>query len=221
VRHPATLLGTAVLVLSAAACSDDAARKSAEPRRTSTTPTAATPAQPRAQQSPTPRATTTPGSDGNDEEPTAEEAPFPADRRPDTADAQGGRLSPTELRFGRHQGYDRVVLELAGSGQPGWRAGYEDDPRNQGRGDRADIDGEATVELMVSGVRYPAERGAEPYDGPDSMRPSSAGVIEQVQRGPLYEGHQQLFVGVRSREPFRVFRLSDPPRVVIDVQHPR
>lgn len=155
------------------------------------------------------------------EEPQPAEAPFQADRTRDTAEPQG-RLSVVDLRFGRHEGYDRVVLELAGDGVPGWFAEYVDEPRNQGRGNRADVEGKTFLEVMVQSVRYPAEEGAQEYRGPDSIDPATAGVVAEVQTGPLYEGYQQLFVGLTSNEqPFRVFRLADPPRVVIDVQHPR
>ena len=150
------------------------------------------------------------------------EAPFPADRSRDTATHDGERLSVVDLRFGRHVGYDRVVVELAGDGRPGWFAQYREVPRHQGRGNRVDIDGQTVLELSVTGVRYPNERGAEEYQGPRGMRPRDAGVVSEVLRGSVYEGHQQVFIGLDAKEqPFRVFRIPDPPRVVVDIQHPR
>ena len=150
------------------------------------------------------------------------EAPFVADRSRDTATHDGGRLSVVDLRAGRHEGYDRVVLELAGDGRPGWFAQYREVPRHQGRGNRADVRGQTVLEVSVTGVRYPNERGTEQYEGPQVLRPRGTRVVTEVLRGSIYEGHQQLFIGIGAREqPFRVFRLPDPPRVVVDVQHPR
>ena len=149
-------------------------------------------------------------------------APFPADRSRDTATHDGARLSVVDLRFGRHDGYDRVVVDLAGDGRPGWFATYRDVARHQGSGHRVDVDGRTVLEVSVTGVRYPNERGAQPYGGPEVLRPGSAGVVAQVLRGSVYEGRQQVFIGLDAREqPFRVFRLTHPPRVVVDVQHPR
>lgn len=209
--------GGAVALLLAAlpACSED--------RPTSAGPATTDEATPTASPSPSPTGapSPSPSPERPDEQPEQDEAPFPADRRPDTAEHTGERLSPVDLRFGVHDGYDRVVLDLAGDGLPGWHAEYVDVPRNQGRGDRADVEGEAYLEVMVRGAQYPTEPGAEPYRGPDTLTPGASGVVVEVQKGPLYEGYQQLFVGVRSEQPFRVFRLADQPRVVIDVQHPR
>lgn len=163
-----------------------------------------------------------PSATADDEEPTSDEAPFQADRRRDTADHEGGQLSPVDLRVGRHDGFDRVVLELAGSGRPGWVAKYVDWPRNQGRGNRADVRGQSYLELMVNGVQYPMAKGAQEYGGPREVTPADLPVVAEVEVGALYEGYQQVFIGLStSQQPFRVFRLPDPPRVVVDVQHPR
>jgi len=193
-----------------------------EPEARDGSPTRASTAQPSPTQDPSERAPTTPAPTTDADEPTPDEAPFQADRRRDTAEHEGGRLSPVDLRVGRHDGYDRVVLELAGSGRPGWFAEYVDEPRNQGRGDRADVRGQHHLELMVTGVQYPMEEGAQEYRGPREVTPDGLPVVAEVEVGALYEGYQQVFIGISSeREPFRVFRLADPPRVVVDVQHPR
>ena len=201
-----------------------------EQRAAPTTPAPTTPA-PVPSASVSSSAPSTPGSASASASPSrvpppqrsaAPEAPFPADRSRDTATHDGGRLSVVDLRFGRHAGYDRVVVELAGDGRPGWFAQYRDVPRHQGRGNRVDIAGRTVLEVSVTGVRYPNERGAEPYEGPQALRPRHAGVVEEVLRGSVYEGHQQVFIGIDAAEqPFRVFRIPDPPRVVVDIQHPR
>lgn len=218
--RPRLAAAAAVLLLSlTAACSDQGSPTAVPDRPTtpSPTPTAGGSALPPPTGSPSP----SPTAPADDEEPPPEEAPFPADRSRDEADSQG-RVSITDLRFGRHEGYDRVVVDLAGHGRPGWFAEYEDDPRNQGRGDPVEIEGRSVLEVNVTGVRYPAAEGAQEYRGPDRIEPASAGVVTEVQRGVLFEGYQQVFIGLSAPEqPFRVFRLADPPRVVIDIQHPR
>ena len=207
----------AVLLLSMTTACSEQESPTAGPGPRPTVTSTSTPAAP----SPSPVPSPSPTASRDDDEPPPEEAPFPADRSRDEAEGSG-RVSITDLRFGRHQGYDRVVVDLAGSGTPGWFAEYEDDPRNQGRGDPVDIEGQSVLEVNVTGVEYPTSPGAQEYRGPDQIDPAAAGVVAEVQRGVLYEGYQQVFIGLSAPEqPFRVFRLADPPRVVIDIQHPR
>ena len=59
-----------------------------------------------------------------------------------------------------------------------------------------------------------------PYDGPSSIHPVSGGAIREVVFGSLFEGTPEFFIGVESKEPFRVYLLKSPTRIVLDVQHP-
>lgn len=44
------------------------------------------------------------------------------------------------------------------------------------------------------------------------------GIVE-VEVGSVFAGRHQVFIGTTGRQPFSVDRLSDPPRVFIDVAH--
>jgi len=150
-----------------------------------------------------------------------DDAPFVANTEPDTsATSTGALLSPTNLRFGVHDGYDRLVLDLVGNGDPGRRAEYVDAPSGQGSGEPIDLDGNAFLVLNVQGMLLPTEPGAVPYDGPSSIHPVSGGAIREVVFGSLFEGTQEIFIGVESKEPFRVYLLKSPTRIVLDVQQP-
>ena len=97
-----------------------------------------------------------------------DEAPFYANTLPDTsATSPGALLSPVDLRYGAHDGYDRLVLDLVGNGQPGWRAEYVDDPTQQAAGEPVYLEGDAYLMILVQGMIYPTEPGAQPYEGPD------------------------------------------------------
>lgn len=150
-----------------------------------------------------------------------DDAPFPADLAPDTADASAGAfLSPVNMRFGVHDGYDRVVLDLEGSGQPGWLSKYVDVPRAEGSGEPVALAGAAYLQTTVKGVVYPTEVGAKEYVGPMRFQPASAGVVEEVVYGAIFEGQAEVYIGLSSQQPFRVFLLENPARVVIDIYHP-
>ena len=148
-----------------------------------------------------------------------EEAPFEANTRPDTEDPVGNGLTVTDVEVGRHPGYDRVVFTLDGEGAPGWRVEYTDTPIRQGSGDPFTPAGDAFLSVLISGVGYPFDTGVEEYSGPTSIPGGSAEVVREVQVQGVYEGQYDGAVGLAGERPFRVFRLEDPPRVVIDVVH--
>ncbi len=150
-----------------------------------------------------------------------DDAPFVANTEPDTEDASdGARLVNTDMRFGRHDGYDRIVLDLDGAGAPGWRAQYVDSPLGQASGEVIDVDGGAYIDVLIQGIMYPGEEEGQPeYTGPAVIAPPAGGAIREVRWAGIFEGTLQLVIGVESEQPFRVFMLEDPLRVVVDVQH--
>jgi hypothetical protein len=166
----------------------------------------------------TPHATASPLPD---EAPAADVPPFHADTEPDTSTASAdAQLSPVNLRFGTHEGYDRIVLDLVGTGTPGWLAEYNPEPRTSGSGEVVDLEGDVYLVVHVSGVVYPTEAGAAEYEGPMNFEPRRAGIVEEVVYGPVFEGQMEIYIGLSSEQPFRVFLLEDPTRVVIDIVHP-
>ena len=202
IRRTALVLAACAL---AAGCGSDPELTSA-PGDAATSPAAS----PVPGLSPAPRATSGP----------ADAPAFEADTAPDEQAPEGGPLSVTAVRVARQDGYDRVVLELAGKagGRPGWRVQYEDDPRRDGSGDPVELDGAATLVVRVDGTGYPMDTGADEASG-DPVVPRDAEVVEDMELGAVFEGTYEAFVGVSRRAPFRVFRLEDPARVVIDVRH--
>lgn len=149
------------------------------------------------------------------------EEPFPADTSRDTGTASDdARLNLTDLDFGVHDGYDRVVLGLEGQGSPGWSVRYVETPRAQGSGNPVEVEGDAYLNVNITGVIYPNEPDGQPYEGPEQINPESSGVVQEVEVGGNFEGYRQAFIGLGSRQPFRVFALDNPTRIVIDVQHP-
>ena len=161
-----------------------------------------------AAESPKPTATTQPAA-----------APFDADAGRDTQEASGGPLSVTQVRVARHDGYDRVVFELDGRepGVPGWQVEYVDEPRRDGSGDRVEVAGDKTLVVLIRGAGYPFDTGVEEAD--EAVVPRDLEVVRDVQLGSVFEGVYEAFIGTTSEAPFRVFRLTDPARVVVDVRH--
>ena len=131
-----------------------------------------------------------------------------------------GLLTTTDVRVGTHDGFDRVTFELAGDSQVGWFIGYEDDPRQDGSGFEVEVAGNTTLEVRLLSIAMPGDgpEGAELFM--DDVAGPPGGVILEVVNDNVFEGHHTFFIGLDEELPYRVARLDDPQRVVIDLVHP-
>ncbi|WP_109474311.1 AMIN-like domain-containing (lipo)protein [Ornithinimicrobium cavernae] len=160
-----------------------------------------------------------PGEAGSEGAPDALPA-FAAPTEVRAQDAAGpAALLVDDVRVGLQDGFDRVVLDLSGTGEVGWNVQYVPDPALDGSGFPVDLAGAAVLGVTAQGMAYP-EPGDPAYD--DGVVVVDGGellAVTEVLRGPPFEGQVQVFVGTETEAPFRVFRLSGPERLVIDVQH--
>jgi hypothetical protein len=216
----AALAGGALL----AACSNGGAEPTpAEP--TTASPTAAETTSP----SPSPTTTGDGGQDGDDDGATAAPAPE-TDEPTDAADystepqndpdwpSAGGELLPTGVRVGSHEGYERVVFDFEGTGTPGWRVEYVDEAVEDGRGEVVDVDGDFTLQVIATGVRYPEGDDETGRVAQGSYDAEDADLVEEVRVTGIFEGQNQAFIGLDEEAPFRVFTLTEPARLVVDVR---
>ena len=200
------LVAGAVLVLaSGAACADPGP---ATPSETATSPAAtadtSTPA------SPTPTAS----------EPEAP-VPFPADLQPDEQASSGdAALTVTDVTTGRHEGFDRVVFHLGGTGAPGWMVRYVDTATDDPADTVLDIAGDGTLAVILLGLQLPDTTGIAEWAGPNPVLTPDYTVLREVNVRGQFEGQELAYLGVDTADhPFRVFALADPARVVVDVRH--
>ncbi|MGY1723941.1 AMIN-like domain-containing (lipo)protein [Blastococcus sp. SYSU DS0533] len=145
--------------------------------------------------------------------------PFVADTRPDTAVASpGAMVTVTDVRTARQDGFDRVVLEVGGTGLPGWDARYVPVARSAGSGLPVEVAGDAVLQLVLTGVGLPGDTGVTPYAGPDPV-PLGGAAVQEVVLDTVFEGEAVAFLGAAGERPFRVYRLQSPNRVVVEVLH--
>jgi LPXTG-motif cell wall-anchored protein len=139
------------------------------------------------------------------------------DRQEET-DAAG--LVVTDVRVGTHDGFDRVTFEIEGDGDAGWFILYEDDPVSDGSGLPVDVAGDASLRVVLTGMALPpdAPEGVETFL--DDVAGPDGGIILEVVNDTVFEGQHTFFVGLGEELPFRVGRLQEPARVVIDIVHP-
>ena len=113
----------------------------------------------------------------------------------------------TGVRTGRHDCYDRLVLDMSAS-DVGWSVRYVNAVRDQGQGAVVPLKGGAFLQVDVQSAasRRPA-------------MPSVAGyrTFRQVAWGGSFEGYSTVGLGLRARLPFRVFRNGSD--LVVDVAH--
>jgi hypothetical protein len=159
------------------------------------------------------------GEGTTDEAPPADEPPFPATTDPDTQEASAdSRGTVSEIRTGRQDGYDRVVLEVGGTGTPGWDVRYVDEASSQGSGAPIEVEGAAVLQVTLTGMGYPYDTGVEEWAGPDPLPGSGTEVVTEVAWDATFEGSSVAFVGTTAQVPFRVYALQDPTRVVVDLR---
>ena len=146
--------------------------------------------------------------------PAADGPPFPESTDPQTAEPTGEwDLQLVDVRVGDHDGFDRVVLELSGTATPGWGVAWGDEAVAEGSGDVVPLEGDHVLTISASGTAMP-EPGS--FEVPARLGP--AGAVAEVQVNGWFEGYTQVFAGVDGDErPFRVFTLTDPPRLVVDI----
>ncbi|WP_040798222.1 AMIN-like domain-containing (lipo)protein [Nocardia higoensis] len=146
-------------------------------------------------------------------------APAPADAGPKRGEASADAgLTVTGVRIGSHDGFDRVVYDLGGSGTPGWIVGYTERAVQDGSGRELDIAGDSVLEVRITGSAYPFDSGVTPYAGPDPLTDPAVPGITGVSTPLVFEGVSQSFIGVTGEQPaFSVTTLSNPTRLVVDI----
>ena len=126
-------------------------------------------------------------------------------------------LQIEDVRAGSHEGIDRVVVELSGTGTPDVLAGYTADPRQQASGLPLVPAGNAYFELIIQGV--PWSMGLSDADlAKADPAGVAAGGIQEIADGGIFEADAQYIVGLNAQRPYNLYLLENPTRVVVDFQ---
>ncbi len=130
----------------------------------------------------------------------------------------------TGARAGRHECFDRLVVDLGGKPATGFHVRYVDGFYQDGSGDRLAVSGGAILRVDVLAPAHDQNGRATVAwkPGSDIVRVAGFRTFRDVVYGGSFEGQSALGLGVRARLPFRVFKLDGPgggSRLVIDVAH--
>jgi hypothetical protein len=120
------------------------------------------------------------------------------------------------LRYAKHPRFDRVVIRIQGR-LPGYRAAYHRHFFHDASGRPVPIRGGLQVVLMPAYAHNQA--GGNVYRGPKLVRPGFPALKAIAMTGD-FEGQVTFAFGLSPRRtPYRIFRLHDPQRLVIDFRH--
>lgn len=200
----AALLAAALLVTALAGCADD----------------------PGDDQTPVANDPSSSSSDDGSTEPDPQPEPeshsgpaFPANTKPDDGGfGKGGPRWVTGIRTARNDGFDRIVFDLGGKGDPGWYVRYIKKPRQDGSGDPVAVEGDRFLQVVLRGIGYPGFDGV-PEIELGTVTGNGTSLVTEVVPAGVFEGDQLAFIGLTGRKkPFRVFALSNPTRVVVDIR---
>jgi hypothetical protein len=127
------------------------------------------------------------------------------------------------VRSGRHDCYDRLVLDINGH-VAGYNVQYVNAVYSEGGGQVVPVRGGARLSLVVKATSFDASGHPTfvPSNPAELTNVTGFRTLRQVAWGGSFEGQSTIAVGVRARLPFRVFILAGPgtgSRLVLDVAH--
>lgn len=123
----------------------------------------------------------------------------------------------TGARFGKHKGFDRVVIDLKG-GLPGYTARWVPKLVQDGSGDQVDVKGGAYLQLTITPAVAHTEAGKPTWTGGPIFQ-TKLGNVQNVVKTGDFEGVVSVGVVLDRKAPFRVLEQKNPYRLVVDIAH--
>lgn len=120
----------------------------------------------------------------------------------------------TDIRIGDHPGYTRVVFQFSGRA-PGYRVGYVPAVYQDGSGAKVQLAGTHFLGVRFEPAAAHRDDGTLTYTGPREIKRS--GTLRELELAGDFEGVVSAGIGVAAKKGFRVLRLSNPTRIVVDV----
>ena len=159
------------------------------------------------------------GAVGPTSEPTPSEASWICGL-PVTLAASGGSIAHTaDIRVGTHPGYDRIVFEYVEDGSPAFEIRTTRPPFTQdASGAPMTVHGSTYMAITLNGATKLGDDGSLTYTGPTDFQPAFPQLVHLTERGD-FEALNSWYVGLDGGNCLRAALLTDPSRIVIDVQH--
>ena len=150
-------------------------------------------------------------------EPTSNLGPF-ACAFPVEGAGTADRAQLTDVRVGQHDGYDRIVFEFD-AGIPPYAVSVATPPFTADpSGLPLEVDGTYAWQAVLEGGTKMLPDGSSSYTGSTDFTPGFARLVELVEGGD-FEAVSTWYLGLDGGGCFRVLTLTDPTRLVIDIEH--
>src|ERR1700754_2230908 len=133
-----------------------------------------------------------------------------------TSPSTGGTAELSSAATGCHSTYDRFVLRARSGGTPGYDVRYVSRIVQDGSGNPVSLLGTKRLRIVVRNARGHTSGGANLL--PSTLTPRCSNLLQAKKAGD-FEAVVTYGLGLRRRTGFRVFRLTGPTRIVIDVAH--
>lgn len=132
------------------------------------------------------------------------------------APAQPGVATMTAIRTGLHPDFDRIVLDMTG---PAPTTSYQwgDELIADGSGEIVWLTGERFLSVVLTPAKAHDDAGNRTYAGADKFRTRNLRNVMAVAVTGDFEAYLSIGVGTRNSSWVRIFTLTSPTRVVIDV----
>jgi len=128
-----------------------------------------------------------------------------------------GQPVVTGLRVSEHRRFDRVVIDVDGR-RPGYEVRYVDQLTYDGSGDKVPLKGRKKLVVTLVPARAHGPHGGNLYTGP-RLQQYGLPMLRGVAFLGDFEGVVSFGLTARARNGYRVFTLTDPSRIVIDLKH--
>ena len=128
----------------------------------------------------------------------------------------------TNVRAGRHECFDRLVINLGGqdSSFGSYDVRYVSRVYTEGQGKPVSVRGDADLRIILKAPAHDQHGNATftPANRTEVVNLSGYPAFRQLAWAGSFEGQTTMALGIRARLPFRVLTLDGPsPRLVIDV----
>jgi hypothetical protein len=139
----------------------------------------------------------------------------PFSTAPKTSAGSGGQAELFGIAVGCHPTFDRFVVR-GRFATPGYDVRYVNRIVADGSGRPVSLLGTKRIRVVIRQARGHTSAGANLLP---SVRTPLCSNLRQVKKAGDFEGVVSFGLGLRRRTGFRVFRLTAPTRIVIDVAH--
>ncbi|GAA3135866.1 hypothetical protein GCM10010466_28300 [Planomonospora alba] len=123
----------------------------------------------------------------------------------------------TGVRFAEHPGFDRVVIDFAGT-LPGYTVDWVPALVQDGSGDPIDVEGGAYLQVTLTPANAHTEAGEPTLKGGPVFQAGLGNVRSVVKTGD-FEAVVGVGVVLERKAAFRVIEQKRPDRLVVDVAH--